>query len=110
MNSQFISDSAAQGAAFLDQKIISSDEYFQKDVANVANIATLDLDDAEIVQDETLKNARKVITDILAICKEQPGELMEPKFLDALRYIRKVDPKLATEYRVKIKRAKPSGD
>lgn len=91
------------------EKNISSDEDFQKHVANVTNVTTLSLDDAEIVQDETLKNACQVIDDILVICKEQPGELMSPKFLDALKFIRKADPKLAAEYRVKIKRAKPSG-
>lgn len=92
-----------------NQEIISSGQYLQKDVANVANVATLNLDDAEIVQDEVLQASCKVIDDTLAICTEQPGELMSPEFLDALKYIRKADPKLATEYRVKIKRAKPNG-
>ena len=92
-----------------NQEIISSDEYFQKDVANVANVATLNLDEAEIVQDEALQNACKVIDGVLMICKEQPGELMAPEFLDSLKQIRKADPKLAAEYRVKIKSAKPSG-
>ena len=93
----------------LNQENISSGEYFQKDVANVTNVTTLNLDDAEIVQDEVLQASCKVIDGTLAICSEQPGELMEPKFLDALKYIRKADPKLAAEYRVKIKRAKPGG-
>lgn len=88
---------------------IFCDEKFRNYVANVANVATLNLDDAEIVQDEKLKDACKTIDEILMICKEQPGELMSPKFIDAYKYVRKADPKLATEYRVKIKQAKPSG-
>lgn len=93
----------------LNQKNISSDEYFQNNVANVVNVATLNLDNAEIVQDEALQDACKLIDDMLAICKERPGELMERKFLDALKYMRQADPKLAADYRVKIKCAKPSG-
>ena len=69
----------------------------------------MNLDDAEIVRDDVLRASCEVINEILVICKEQPGELMEPKFMDALKYIRKADPRLAAEYRVKVKQAKPSG-
>ncbi len=93
----------------LNQEKILSDEYFPNNVPNVPNVPPLNLDDAEIVQDEILQNARIVIDKVLVICKEQPGELMAPEFLDALKHIRKADPKLAAEYRVKIKREKPSG-
>lgn len=86
-----------------------SDEKLSNDVANVTNVATHTLDDAESVQDETLKNACQIVDGVLTICKEQPGELMSIEFVDALKQIRKEDPKLAAEYRVKIKRAKPSG-
>lgn len=93
----------------LNQENISSGGYFQKDVTHVTNVTTLNLNDAEIVKDEKLKDACKIIDEILILCKEQPGELMSPKFLDALKHIRKTDLKLATEYRVKIRQAKPSG-
>ncbi|MBA3697133.1 MAG: hypothetical protein H0W85_10380 [Methylotenera sp.] len=93
----------------LNQEKILTDEYFPNNVANVANVATLNLDDAEIVQDEALKNACQVIDEVLIICTDQPGELMSPKFLDAVRCIREKDPKLAADYRVRIKRAKPAG-
>ncbi|SFE41280.1 hypothetical protein [Nitrosomonas sp. Nm166] len=88
---------------------IFPDEILSNNVPNVPNVPTLNLDDAEIVQDETLKNARQVIDEVLLICKDQPGELMSPKFLDAYKQIRKSDPGLAAEYRVRIKHAKPSG-
>ncbi|MER2510882.1 MAG: hypothetical protein ABTQ25_00400 [Nitrosomonas ureae] len=92
----------------LDKKI-SCGEKFQNNVPNVPNVPTLNLDDAGIAQDEKLINACKIIDNTLIVCKEQPGELMSPEFLDALKHIRKAAPQLATEYRVKIKRAKPSG-
>jgi hypothetical protein len=93
---------------YSSEKIISS-EKLSNEVANAANVATLNLDDAETVQDEALIEACQVIDKVLLICKDQPGELMSPEFLAALKRIRKADPKLAAEYRVKIKRAKPSG-
>ena len=92
-----------------NQENIFPDEILSNNVTNVTNVTTFNLDDAEIVQDETLKNARQVIDEVLLACKEQPGELMSPKFLDAYKQIRKSDPRLAAEYRVRIKRAKPSG-
>jgi len=93
----------------LNQEKNLSDEYFPNNVPNVPNVPNLNLDDAQNVQDETLENARKVIDKVLSSCKDHPGELMSLKFLDAYKQIRKADPKLAAEYRVKIKRAKPSG-
>ena len=90
------------------EKNIPQDEYSQKDVANVANVATLDFNKAEIVQEEALKNACTIIDGTLVICKEQPGALMSPEFLDAFKQIRKTDLKLAAEYKIKIKHTKPS--
>ncbi|MBA3756471.1 MAG: hypothetical protein H0X02_09690, partial [Nitrosomonas sp.] len=93
----------------LNQENILSDDYFPNNVPNVPNVPTLNLDDAEIVQDKKLKNACKVIDEVLSICKEHPGELASTKFLDAYKHIRKADPKLAVEYRVRIRSQKPSG-
>lgn len=71
------------------------DEKFPNDVTNVTNVTNLD-------------DAKTVIENVLAVCRNQPGELFSEAFINAVKVIR-ADPALWAAYRVKIKQAKPSG-
>jgi hypothetical protein len=62
-------------------------------------------------ENENLANieaAKELIESVLLVCRDQPGQLLSPEFLEAVKTIRQ-DQMLWAEYRVKIKRAKPSG-
>jgi hypothetical protein len=71
---------------------ISPGEKFPNDVANVASV----------------NDAKAVIENVLAVCRDNPGELFTEPFLNAVKTIR-ADQCLWAAYRVKIKQAKPSG-
>ncbi len=87
---------------------ISLGEKFPNNVANVDNIAVFDLSEAIDAVDEELQRAIAIIELAITDCREKPGELFTPVFTDAVKVIRQ-DPELWAEYRVKIKKAKPSG-
>lgn len=86
---------------FLDGKL-------QNNVANVANVATFDIDAATDPAEDEKRTAIAEIENALAACSENPGVLMSLAFLDAVKIIR-ADPQQWAEWRVKIKAAKPSG-
>lgn len=50
-----------------------------------------------------------IIAEALARCREDPGVLLSPAFVEAWRQIRQTDPEEDLRIRVAIKRAKPSG-
>ena len=87
---------------------ISLGEKFLNNVANVDNVATFDLSKAIDADDEELQGAIAIIELAITDCRETPGVLFAPAFTDAVKVIRQ-DPELWAEYRVKIKKAKPSG-
>jgi hypothetical protein len=83
---------------------------------HVAHVALLDLAqavDAEAVQAsrdaERIKSAEIKIDEVLAICHQQPGQLLSSEFTEAVRTIRTLNPSQWAEVRVRIKRQKPSG-
>lgn len=83
-------------------------ELLIKNVPDVPNVPLFDLSDAIDPNFEELQNAINEIEKVIAVCKNQPGALFKPPFIDALKIIRN-DPGLWADYRVKIKKAKPSG-
>lgn len=68
----------------------------------------LDLSLAADAKAESIGAAKTVIDEALATCNDSPGVLLSDKFIDAIKVIR-TDKSLWADYRVKIKRAKPSG-
>lgn len=77
-------------------------------VANVADVATLDLSLAIDAEAESINAAKLIIDDVLDRCKDMPDLLFSEKFIEALKLIR-TDKSLWAMYRVKIKTNKPSG-
>lgn len=57
---------------------------------------------------ESVDAAKAVIDSALLVCKENPGVLFVGDFIEAVKIVR-ADQSLWAEYRVKIKRDKPSG-
>ncbi|SFL40774.1 hypothetical protein SAMN05216302_10812 [Nitrosomonas aestuarii] len=86
-----------------------SDENIRNNVANVANVAGLNLEDAYDPKNEAIENALKVINETLAVCKDDPGKLLADEFLKAYEFVKKADKEKGAEIRVRIKREKPSG-
>ncbi len=76
-----------------------SGELVQNNVANVANVATTETH---------LDTAKSVIERVLLVCHESPGLLHGNEFIQAVIAIREYPP-IWAEYRVKIKKAIPSG-
>lgn len=89
-------------------EFFSADNFLLNNVANVANVATLNLSQAINAKAETMESAKSLVDGVLDTCKDNPGQLFSPEFTDALKNIRQ-DPMLWAEYRVKLKKAKPSG-
>jgi hypothetical protein len=90
-------------------EIISSDELLQNDIANVTNVTALNFDEAIDPKEQDLKDALSVVHAVIAKCKENPGTLFEPEFINAVTTIRVLSQKDWANIRVSIKQNKPSG-
>jgi len=90
------------------RKTFSGNKKLITDVANIANVATFDIDEAVDLAEEKKRTAIAEIEKALAVCAENPGALMSPAFVDAVKTIR-ADQQQWAYWRVKIKAAKPSG-
>lgn len=93
----------------ITENFFSPTENFQNNPANVANVDKLNLDDAIDPKEALLSDACKCIDETLDKCEEQPGLLISSDFINAFKLIKVHNAPLATEYRVKLKKAKPSG-
>ena len=91
------------------EKIISSDGNLLNDIANVANIATVNFNDAIDPKEQELKDALTMVYAVIATCKENPGALFEPEFIKAVTAVRSLSPKHWANIRVSLKKNKPSG-
>ena len=91
-----------------DDKLFFDGGNLLNDVANVANVATLDLSQAVDAGQEAIDAAILIIDTALAACSDNPGLLGSPEFAGAVKLI-STKPELWFEYRTKIKAAKPSG-
>lgn len=91
------------------EEIIFSDEIPLDDIANVANIAAVNLDEAIDPKEQYLKDALSIAYGVIANCKANPGSLFEPEFVKAVTTIRALSQKNWAIIRVSIKRNKPSG-
>lgn len=85
------------------------DEILSDDIANVANIAGVNLDSAIDPKAQDLSDALLVAYEVIAKCKENPGSLFEPDFIKAVTNIRALSSKDWANIRVSIKKNKPSG-
>jgi hypothetical protein len=89
----------------------------QNDVANVANVATFEIDDflgpdleeAISAADEAMQNALAVIDKALTESGNNPGALATQDFNDAVRYVRENSPEEWARVRCRIKKEKPNG-
>ncbi len=86
----------------------SPEEFLNNNVPYVPNVPVFDLSEAVDAGEEELQSAIAEIERVLALCNDQPGELFAPAFTEAVKVIRQ-DKMRWAEYRVKIKKAKPSG-
>lgn len=91
----------------MTEEIFSPPENFQNNLANVANVAKLNLNNAIDPKANLLSEARKIADEILEKCKEQPNLLISDDFINAFRSIKAHDAPLAIQYRIKLKQAKP---
>ena len=94
----------------MTEEIFSPPENFQNNLANVANVAKLNLNNAIDPKANLLSEARKIADEILEKCKEQPNLLISDDFINAFRSIKAHDAPLAIQYRIKLKQAKPGCD
>lgn len=90
-------------------EMVFSDEMPQNDIADVANVATVNLDEAINPKEQELADALSIANKTIAICKENPGTLFEPEFIDAIKTIRIFSQTDWANIRVSIKHNKPSG-
>lgn len=91
------------------EKSISSDGLLSNGIADVANIATINLDNAVDPKEQDLKNALSMVYEVISKCRKNPGALFEPEFIKAVTNIRMLSPKEWANIRVSIKQNKPSG-
>jgi len=91
------------------EEIIFSDEIPSDDIANVTDIAAVNLDEAIDPKEQDLKDALSIAYGVIANCKANPGSLFEPEFVKAVTTIRALSQKDWANIRVSIKRNKPSG-
>ncbi len=91
------------------EEIIFSDEIPSDDIANVANIAAVDLNEAVDPKEQELKDALSIAYEVIAGCKTNPGSLFEPEFVKAVTTIRALSRMDWASIRVSIKQNKPSG-
>lgn len=85
-----------------EEKIFSV-EKLNFNPADVANVASLDLDEAI----DPLEHAMKTLDDIFSRCRDNPNLLASQEFKDAYTLVCE-DEALKFEYRTKLKKAKPS--
>lgn len=90
-------------------EMVFSDEIPQNDIANVTNIAIVNLDEAINPKEQELAVALSIADKTIAICKENPGALFEQEFINAIKIIRTYSLKDWANIRVSIKQNKPSG-
>ncbi|PTQ76739.1 hypothetical protein C8R26_11458 [Nitrosomonas oligotropha] len=91
------------------EEIIFSDEIPSNDIANVTDIAAVDLNEAIDPKEQDLKDALSIAYGVIASCKVNPGSLFEPEFVKAVTTIRALSQKDWANIRVSIKQNKPSG-
>lgn len=85
------------------------DEIVSGDIANVTNLAAVNLDDGIDPKVQDLKDALSIAYAVIAKCKENPGSLFEPEFIKAVKTVRVLSQKDWANIRVSIKQNKPSG-
>lgn len=91
------------------EEIIYSEEIPSNDIANVANIAIVNLSEAVDPNEQDLETALTIAHGVIKKCKDNPGSLFDPEFTEALRTIRASSQKDWANIRVLIKENKPSG-
>lgn len=93
-----------------DDNFFSQDEKLLNNVHHVHLVhpPKISLDSAVDAANENTAEAIAVIESVLLVCGEEPEKLFKEAFLAAIKVIRK-DVGLWAKYRVKLKRAKPSG-
>ena len=90
-------------------KSFPPEDFVINNVPNVPNVPTFDLSTATNAGEESIDNAMAVMDAVILGCNEKPSLLFSSEFIDASKIIKAADRGLWVEYRVAIKRAKPSG-
>ena len=93
----------------INQEIASTQLTLPNDVANIADVATMNFDDAIDPNEQDLKDALTIAYEVITKCKENPGSLFDPEFIKAVTTVRAVSQKDWANIRVSIKQNKPSG-